>query len=272
VARPWLKVEPALVKHRKTRKLAKLWHCHPYQVVGFLVSLWGYCLEFQEDGDVTAMLDVELEELAAPCVAQAIGTLPTVREALREAGFLDANGRLHDWTDYTGGLSVERRKARKRQQLHRERQGVTSRDARDVSHNEGRDVTPQSRVEQSRVEESREETKSSAAAAEVVAELRASLPEPYRDTLDGLLRSAQRPTAAAYSIRALGPGGIHEKYPWDVIGRALFELAAAGARFSPAVLGAFCRRIVEAPPASPGGVMLTDAERMRQLAEQEAGR
>lgn len=154
--RPYLPIEPALVDHPKTRALAKTWGCHPYTVVGFLVKLWGYCLEFQEDGLVDGRpLDV-LDELAAPCLATSIGTLPTVREALLRAGFIDADGKLHDWEDYAGALVERRRKDRRRKRLTR---GRLPQDIRGTSAGQAADTprTSAPRVEKSRVEKSRVE-------------------------------------------------------------------------------------------------------------------
>ena len=115
MARPWIKVEPAIVNHPKTRQLAKFWGCHPYQVVGFLVALWGYCVEYQEDGNVDGLPSDVLEEFAAPC-CPASGT---VRDVLQQVGLVDADGRLHDWDEYTGELIERRRKDRERKRLER---------------------------------------------------------------------------------------------------------------------------------------------------------
>lgn len=156
--RPYLPIEPALVDHPKTRSLAKIWGCHPYMVVGFLVKLWGYCLEFQEDGAVDGRpLDV-LDELAAPCLGTSLGVLPTVREALLRSGFIDEDGRLHDWDEYAGALVERRRKDRRRKRLARQLEQRTS---------SGQDAdaprTSVRRVEKSRVEKSRVQQQPAAA-------------------------------------------------------------------------------------------------------------
>lgn len=276
--RPWLKVEPALVKHRKTRKLARLWHCHPYQVVGFLVSLWGYCLEYQENGDVTEMLDVELEELAAPCTATTLGALPTVREALTEAGFLDASGRLHDWNDYTGAIMRERRKSRKRQQLHREQVPVLSRGENGGASRSPREtVTGQSRVEESRGEESTaaaaprdfplNTTGWSIDALKSLDLFLENLRPEYFEAVCGTVRSAQQPQSVVQSLRGFAPGGIDEGLgvSWDVVGKALFELRAAGGAYAPARLRAFIRGVLQSQSGTGATGPQTDAERMRAL-------
>lgn len=151
MARPWLKLEPALVNHPKTLRLATLWHCHPYEVVGFLVSLWGYCLEYQEDGNVDGLPPDVLGQSAAPCLSAATGTPSSVREALEEVGFVDPGGQLHDWDEYTGDLIEQRRKDRERKRLERIR---AKKGVRGTGRGQSADRrrTSGSRVEQSRVD------------------------------------------------------------------------------------------------------------------------
>lgn len=124
--RTWLPIEICLVRHRKTRALARAWQCHPYTVVGFLVELWGYCLEHQPDGDTTQIPDEDLTELARPCLASAIGVVPDVRQALRRAGFLEKSGKCHDWAEYAGRIIRRRAEARKRMRHKRKRTAVRS--------------------------------------------------------------------------------------------------------------------------------------------------
>src|ERR1041384_2575179 len=167
MARTWLQVETVLPDHPKTRKLAKLWRCHPYMVGGFLLKLWGYCLEYQADGNVDGRPADVLDELAAPCLGQLLGTHATVRESLEEAGFVDPDGRLHDWEDYSGALFARRAKDRDRKRLARaKRPKDKKRTGR--GHTKERARTSAPRVEQSRVVESRAENRelpSSSAAA-----------------------------------------------------------------------------------------------------------
>lgn len=153
--RPYLPVELVLPDHPKTNALAKIWRCHPYMVVGFLVKLWGYCVEFQDDGNVDGCPADVLDILAAPCTAMSIGTIPTVREALQKVGFVDEGGQLHDWWEYAGALIERRRKDRRRKQLARKR---SPEDRRQMSGGQNADRRGNSapRVEQSRVEQTTE--------------------------------------------------------------------------------------------------------------------
>ena len=109
----------------------------------------------------------------------------------------------------------------------------------------------------------------SAAAREAWNEIIRQVPEAYRDAIVGLVRGASDPEALVLTIRAAGPGGIHECAPWDIVGRAVLEVRTAGGGFSALRLSAFCRKLLEAPPAPKGG---NEAERMTRMGEEELRR
>lgn len=274
MARPWLKVEPAVLKHPKTRALAKLWGCHPYQVVGFLVALWGYCLEYQEDGHVADCPGDVLDELAAPCQGQALGPLHTVVEALQSVGFADADGYLHDWDEFTGGLLVQRRNERERKRLARRAVRRTSAAASTGQSPDGRGKSAP-RVEQSRVEESR----APAAAVEPPASL---TKQDYatlcvmsvNGALNLLLAGAYRPLVATVereTADAWAAAGI----PVELARRTCAERTAAfrstAHNRQPHTLRYFDAAVREAHALAQGNggapVALTDAERMRAARE-----
>lgn len=99
--------------------------------------------------------------------------------------------------------------------------------------------------------------------------LRAHLPAAYHEVLDGYIRAAQNPAAVIATILAEGPDTGTNAAPgktWDVIGRALLEMRAAGKPFTPALLRAFCRPLIEAGKA---GAPLKEYEKMEQLAAAE---
>lgn len=266
--RPWLKVEPAVVKHPKTRALARLWQCHPYEVVGFLVALWGYFLEYQPDGRLDRCpLDV-LDELAAPCLGRALGTVPNVRDALLDVGFLDADGQLHDWDDYSGGIVAHRANDRKRKKLARQAAARKSDGHPAPPLGEVRGTsTP--RVEQSRVEQSRVVEQQQPAAA---------LDYPTRCVLAVNRVLEQRLAGAFKSLTATVDGDVAGEWaalgiPIELVER---ELAAATERYSgrngrqPNSLRYFDGAIREAwarEQAHEAGPLLTDADRMRLARE-----
>ena len=112
----------------------------------------------------------------------------------------------------------------------------------------------------------------SAAAQQAWNELIRQVPEAYRDAIVGLVRAASSPEAVVASIRAAGPDGVNQCAPtWEIVGRAVLELQAAGGGFSPLRLAAFCRKLLETPPPAKG----KEYERMEQEArrlESQAGR
>ena len=126
-------------------------------MTGFLVRLWSYCLEYQLDGNVDGRPADVLEEFAAPCMERATDPLPTVREALEQVGFVNRNGRIHDWYDYAGAIVQRRRNDRHRKRLERRSQkGSRPKAVRKLSGGQVEDRRGKSapRVEQSRVDKS----------------------------------------------------------------------------------------------------------------------
>jgi len=268
------------VDHPKTRALAKIWGCHPYTVVGFLVKLWGYCLEFQEDGIVDGRpLDV-LDELAAPCLATSIGTMPTVREALLRAGFIDVDGKLHDWEDYAGALVERRRKDRRRKRLTR---GRLPPDVRGTSTGQVADTprTSAPRVEKSRVEKSRQEA---AAAVDYPTRCVIAVNQVLSDRLAGAYRSL---TPAEHGDVATGwdAAGIPVEFAVRVLTERAWEFRATPLNRQPHTLRYFDAAMREAwakeqADAQPGGpadkaylaMGAAAAEQREREREQQAGR
>ena len=103
-------------------------------------------------------------------------------------------------------------------------------------------------------------------------ELGIGIPEPYHEALVGILQANRNPDAAICAIRALGPGGVHERYTWDVLGRALFELAAVGGEFTPRRLDVFARTVVADQRAPAVGETPGDQARRRAAELERAER
>lgn len=81
----------------------------------FCVRLWA--LDNAPDGDLSALPPRQLAEICQ-FNARRAGELAA---ALRTSGFVDADGRLHDWGDYTGRLIDQRAANRERQRRRRAR-------------------------------------------------------------------------------------------------------------------------------------------------------
>lgn len=106
------------------------------------------------------------------------------------------------------------------------------------------------------------------------AQLRARLPTAYHDVLDGYLRGAPFPPAVIGSILAEGPDTGTNAAPgktWEIVGQALLDMRASGKPFSPLLLRAFCRKLVDAPPGAPA-VSPGDRARARADALEREGR
>lgn len=276
--RPYLPVELVLPDHPKTQALAKIWGCHPYTVVGFLVKLWGYCLEFQDDGNVDGRPADVLDILAAPCVATSIGTLPTVRQALQRAGFVDDDGTLHDWWDYAGALIERRRKDRRRKQLAR-KPVPEERRRTSEGHPPERRGTSAPRVEKSRVEQSKQLQQQPLPldyATRCCLAVNRVLEQQLAGAFSPLVANVERPTARAWESAGI-PIELAEQVLAELSGRFPSDRGR-----QPKTLGYFTAALHEAhaKQQAAGGPAATEPDylRMRRAAEaerqreQEAGR
>jgi hypothetical protein len=106
----WIESHQALGRHPKVRRLARALNVTVPAAIGHLHLLWWWCLDYAEDGDVTAVRD-DLGEAALWD-----GSPEAFVAALEAAGFLDATADvdgprlvIHDWDDYAGRLIEQRR-------------------------------------------------------------------------------------------------------------------------------------------------------------------
>lgn len=102
---PWIESHIELVGHPKTRRLAKLLEISDRDAIGLLHMLWYWALKYAADGDLRGFED---DEIAA--AVQWEGESSEVLASLKAAKFVDSDGWLHDWDEYTGKL-IERREA-----------------------------------------------------------------------------------------------------------------------------------------------------------------
>lgn len=140
----WIESHQEIGRHPKTRRLARQLGVSVPAVVGHLHLLWHWCLDFAEDGDLSA---IGWDEIADGAMWD--GDARLFGQALIDAGWLDAdeaNDRVsvHDWDAYTGRIQAARetyREAnRERQRRYRERQ-KTSPNGANGEPNALRDVT-----------------------------------------------------------------------------------------------------------------------------------
>jgi len=130
----WVRSEARLGRHPKMLALADLlWDAMvPAAVaecatIGLLHRLWWWAAEFAEDGDLSDYSDSQ--------IARGVGwhgDPAALIEALRTTGFLDHDGRLHDWDEYQGVAVRERESARERMRRRRSQVERSEDDAADA--------------------------------------------------------------------------------------------------------------------------------------------
>lgn len=122
---PWIQVYSNLVTHPKTSKLSDLLKLTSKDVppnvvaVGLLVSLWTWAVQNAYSGDLSGCSDRTIAEAAR------YRKRPEVLvQALKDAGWLDADMKLHDWDEYATLLmeQEDNRKAKTRERVRRYRE------------------------------------------------------------------------------------------------------------------------------------------------------
>jgi uncharacterized phage protein (TIGR02220 family) len=90
----YIRVKTAFYTHRKTVRLRLSIGTDAYWIPP---RLWAYAAENQPDGDLSAYSSEELAELLG-CSKYASSIL----QALKNAGFVDESGKIHDWNEHNG--------------------------------------------------------------------------------------------------------------------------------------------------------------------------
>lgn len=148
----WIRVDTGLTRHPKVRVVAQSLGFRRNEVVGLLISLWAYALEYHEDGD--------LSSAAWPCVAEDLGYPRSrgnaIRDALTQAGFLTADSRLNDWEEYQGALLTRRSLDRNRKAEQRRKAKERAAEVGEMSTGRPADVLRTSRGRPDRTNETNE--------------------------------------------------------------------------------------------------------------------
>ena len=124
---PWIQVYTNVGCHPKTARLAELLEikCGTVQpavvAVGILVSIWSWAAQNAVDGDLGG---VSPSVIADACRWKK--SPQKLRDALVEAGYLDGDGKLHDWDEYHVLLmdAEERRREKSRKRGCARSQGM----------------------------------------------------------------------------------------------------------------------------------------------------
>ena len=110
----WIELHQTLPTHRKIMKLRRILKIKTPQAVGHVAMLWLWSIDNAPDGDLSK---VDVEDIAAAC--EWSKSAETFVAAMKEAGLMDPDMKLHDWDEYTGQLMEKREDRRKKD---RERQ------------------------------------------------------------------------------------------------------------------------------------------------------
>lgn len=145
----WIELHQNLPAHRKVKKLKRLLKIKTPQAVGHLAMLWLWAVDNTPDGDLSAL---DPEDIAEAC--EWPKDAEQFVQALTEAGFIDPDAKLHDWSDYAGMLldrrENQREQNRKRQQRYRNKRkadsnatesNVSTQDSNTVTHDNNVSVT-----------------------------------------------------------------------------------------------------------------------------------
>jgi hypothetical protein len=110
----WIELHQTLPNHPKLIRLASRLKIHSAQAAGHLTFLWLWALDYAPTGNLSSL---EPAEIAS--AAKFDGDAETFSETLRQLGWVDSTGHIHDWYDYAGKL-IDRRE-RNREQMKKAR-------------------------------------------------------------------------------------------------------------------------------------------------------
>lgn len=112
----WMEIHQELVRHHKVKRLARALGVSRPEAVGHLVFLWAWAYDHLPDGKTSDFEDEEIAEEAGWD-----GDPAVFRSALTACGWVDPDGHLHDWEEYSGRLLGKREANRERARTSRER-------------------------------------------------------------------------------------------------------------------------------------------------------
>ena len=112
----WIQSHQSLARHPKMLRLASLAGINAAQAIGHLHYLWWWTLEYAPDGDLSRF---DAHEIAV--ASEWLGDPNQWLAALRDCGWIDPDGHVHDWDDYAGKLAKDRARERERKRAEREK-------------------------------------------------------------------------------------------------------------------------------------------------------
>ena len=120
----WLEAHQELRDHPKIKRAARMLGINRPQMIGHMLCLWWWCLDYAEDGDLT---DFDRADIADAADWQ--GEPDDFVEALLNCGPADRPGfltngdgiKVNDWDEYGGKYIAKRNQSRDRQRTFRNR-------------------------------------------------------------------------------------------------------------------------------------------------------
>jgi len=157
----WLEAHQDLRDHPKTKRAARTLGISRPQMIGHLLCLWWWCLDYAQDGNLTDFDNADIAD-----AAEWDGEPDDFVNALLTCGPADRSGfltnddglRVNDWSQYGGKYITKRNQGRDRQRTYRERNADVTRYAgvsntpREEKRRE-EDITGQERKEEDRRED-----------------------------------------------------------------------------------------------------------------------
>ena len=121
----WIESHQSLGRHPKVYRLASKLRIHKAQAIGHLQYLWWWTLDFAPTGNLSQFTPAEIS-----AGAEWPGQPGPFHDSLKECGWLDEDGTLHNWGDYAGKLIEKREIDRDRKRASRLSNGHPSDGAR----------------------------------------------------------------------------------------------------------------------------------------------
>ena len=114
----WIEAHQTLNNHPKLKRAARLAGIEQVAMIGYLLRLWWWCLDYAEDGDISAFAIEDIED-----AVDWNGEPGKLYHAWQESGFIDT-AVVHDWNEYAGRLIEKRRMdAARKRTIHRTSNG-----------------------------------------------------------------------------------------------------------------------------------------------------
>lgn len=94
----WIELRDSIATNKKTMRLKRILKCGTAEAVGHMCLLWLWAVENAPSGDLSDFYPQEIAEAAHWDASRAEDFV----DALQQVGYIDEDGKLHDWGMYAG--------------------------------------------------------------------------------------------------------------------------------------------------------------------------